>query len=67
MMRFVVTMGSLYADDWVCVPVLLVIWVRHLVLGAASSWVVLILDSDGGIHGISHQLILPGVRTFLII
>jgi len=37
---FGVSVGSLYANDWVCVLVLLVVWVRHPVLGAADSWVV---------------------------
>ena len=43
MLRFGVSMGSLYANDWVCVLVLLVVWVRHPVLGGADSWVVLSL------------------------
>lgn len=30
----------LFADDWVCILVLLVVWVRHPALGAAGSWVV---------------------------
>ena len=32
--------GSLSANDWVCIPVLLVVWVRHPALGDASRWVV---------------------------
>ena len=40
MLHFGVSVGSLYANDWVCVLVLLVVWVRHPVLGAADSWVV---------------------------
>ena len=37
------SMGSLSADVWVYVFVLLVFWVRHPSLGAASSWVMLVL------------------------
>jgi hypothetical protein len=40
---FGVSMGSLSADVWVYVFVLLVLWVRHPSLGAASSWVMLVL------------------------
>ena len=36
---FEVSVGSLSADDWVCVFILLVVWLRHPALGAASSWV----------------------------
>ena len=40
---FGVSMGSLSADVWVYVFVFLVLWVRHPSLGAASSWVMLVL------------------------
>ena len=33
------TLGSLCADRWVCVPILFVFGVRHPALGAAGSWV----------------------------
>ena len=29
----------LFTDDWVCVFILFVVWVRHPTLGAAGSWV----------------------------
>ena len=32
------SVGSLSANDWVCIPVLLVVWVRHPALGDASRW-----------------------------
>ena len=35
------TLGSLYADGWVCVPVLLVVWHGHSALESAVSWIVL--------------------------
>ena len=43
MVCFGVPVGILSADDWVCVFVLLVVWVRHPALGAASNWVMLSL------------------------
>ena len=43
---FVVSVGILPAADWVCVLVLLAIWVRHPALGVAGSWVVIILDTE---------------------
>lgn len=33
-------MVVLSADNWICVLVLLVVWLRYSVLGAASYWVV---------------------------
>ena len=33
-------MGSLSTNDWVCILVLLVVWVRHSALGEASRGVV---------------------------
>ena len=36
-----VSVGNLSADDWVCVLVLLVVWVRCPALGAADNWVML--------------------------
>ena len=43
MVCFGVPVGILSADDWVCVFVLLVVWVRHPTMGAAGSWVMLSL------------------------
>ena len=37
---FEVSVASLSANDWVCVFVLPVGWVRCLALGAAGSWVI---------------------------
>ena len=43
MVRFRVPVGTLSADDWVCVSVLLVVWVRRPAAGTAGSWVMLSL------------------------
>ena len=43
MVCFGVLVRILSADDWVHVFVLLVVWVRHPALGAASNWVMLSL------------------------
>ena len=32
-------MAIFFADDWVCVFIFFVFWVRHPTLGAAGSWV----------------------------
>ena len=36
---FGVSVGSLSADDWVSVFVLLVVWLRNSAVGVADSWV----------------------------
>ena len=38
------TLGSLSADDLVCVSVLLAVWCEASVMGCAGSWVECILD-----------------------
>ena len=32
-------MAILFTDDWVCVFIFFVVWVRHPTLGATGSWV----------------------------
>ena len=55
------TLGSLSADGWVCVPVLLVVWCGAFstgacrLLGGARSW-----SWDGDLWESSHWLIFPG-------
>ena len=66
MLRFGVSMGSLYANDWVCVLVLLVVWVRHPVLGGADSWVVLSLGYRWS-SSRDFSLISPWVRNSLAV
>jgi len=39
MVCFGMSVGSLLADDWVCIFALLVIWVRCPTLGATNNWV----------------------------
>ena len=34
-------MVILSADDWVCIFVLFVVWVRHFAQGAAAGWMML--------------------------
>ena len=34
-----VSVGNPSADDWVCVLILLVVWMRGPALGAVDSWV----------------------------
>ena len=60
------TLGSLSADGWGCVPALLAVWQEVSSTGAwsqvsrAKSWC-----RDGGLHASSHGLMLPGVRDSL--
>ena len=62
------TLGSLSANGYGCVPVLLVVWHGAFItgafwpLGAAES---LCLDED--LWEISHRLILRGARRFLVV
>ena len=49
-MCFGVSVGSLSADDLVCVLILLAC-ARHLVLDVVASWVVPGLVFSGGLHG----------------
>ena len=59
------TLGSLFADGWVCVPVLLVVWHEASSSGAcrklhgAGSW-----SRDGDFWESSPQLIFPGAGNF---
>ena len=56
---FEVSVGSLPADDWVCVLFLLAVWV--------SRPAVLALGTGGGHHWSSHLLILLQVRSSLAV
>ena len=54
MVCFRVSVEILSADNWVCVFILLVIWVRRCALGETGSRVVLALCTDGGLPGRSY-------------
>ena len=60
------TSGSLFADGWICVPVLLVVWCEASSsracrqLGGAGSW-----SRDGDFRESSSQLIFPGTGNSL--
>lgn len=54
MVCFRVSVEILSADNWVCVFVLLVIWVRRSALGETGSPVTLALFTDGGLPGRSY-------------
>ena len=59
-----VSLGSLSADGWGCVPALLAVWQDSTgawrQVSRAKSWC-----RDGGLHASSHGLMLPGVRDSL--
>ena len=58
-------MVILSADDWICIFVFFVVWMRGPAQGATGSWVM--LYSSGFLCGSSHYLILPRVRSSLVL
>ena len=54
------------ADDWVCILVLFVVWMRCPTQGATGGWVMWVLYSSAFLCGISHYLILPRVSSLIV-
>ena len=50
-------MVKLSADDWVCIFVSFVVYMRHSAQGATAGWVMWVLYSGGFIYVSSHYLI----------
>ena len=60
-------MVILSADDWVCIFVLFVVYMRHPAQGATGGWVMLVLYSSGFLCVSSHYLILPRVSSLVVL
>ena len=58
-------MVILSADDWVCIFVLFVVWVRCPEQGATGGWVMLGLVFKWFFCVNSHYLILPRISTLV--
>ena len=56
----------LSADNWVCIFVLFVVWMRHPSQGATGDWCCMVLYSVGFFCGCSHYLILPRVSSLVV-
>ena len=57
-------MVILSVDDWVCIFVLSIVWMRHLAQGATRGWVMPGLVFKWFCFVSSHYLILPRVSSF---
>jgi len=57
---------NLSTDDWVCIFVLFVVWMKHLAQVATGGWVMLGLYSGGFLCVSSHYLILPRVGSQVV-
>ena len=57
----------LSADNWVCIFVLFIVWMRRPEEVATDSWVMLGLVESGCLCEISHYLMLHRVRSYLVI
>ena len=64
---FGMSVGVLSADNWICVLVLLVVWLRYPVLGAASYWVVPGLQYSWSLSWEFFLINTPSVRNPLAI
>ena len=56
----------LHADDWVCIFVLFVVWMRCPAQGGTGGWWCWVLYSSGFLCGSSHYLILPRVCSMVV-
>ena len=59
-------MVILSADDWACIFVLFVVWMRCPAQGTTGGWVMLVLYSSGFLCMSSHYLIPPKVSSLLV-
>ena len=53
-------------DDWICIFVLFVVWMKHLAQVATGGWVMLVLYSNGSLCVSSHYLISPRVSSLVV-